>query len=165
MEARETFRLQMEQNRETFRKTLSKEREAFKGRSKEDKEKFWNGAKRMIGERFTAAVTNLERMQNKVGEVITRVEAQGKNTDEAETALDLSKSKLADAKKKIEEIQKLIPASGTAVTPELFEQIKLKAREAKDLLKESHEALKNAIKSLRELRGENKEEGAVKESE
>ena len=50
------------------------------------------------------------------------------------------------------------------MTPELFEQIKLQAREAKDLLKESKNYLHDSIKELKTLRGLDDDSGDEDES-
>jgi hypothetical protein len=63
--------------------------------------------------------------------------------------LNTSKSELADAKVKIEKIKTLIPDSGDKITADTFEQIKTLARDAKDLLKESHNNLVQAIKEIK----------------
>jgi hypothetical protein len=108
----------------------------------------------MLATRFEMAVNNLEKIQNRVAEAIEELNDDGKDTEAASEFLNLSKEKLGDAKDKVAEIKALVPASGEEMTPEIFEKIKLLAREAKDLLKESREDLRRAIHELKELRGE-----------
>jgi hypothetical protein len=151
--------------RDAWREELAAKREEFRKAGAEAKLRFWNGAKRMLGERFTAAVTNLERAQTRVQGVIDRMEDAGKDTGDAQALLDDSKEKLEDAKDKIEEIQALLPDTGEEVTPELFEQIKLKAREAKDLIKESHRALVDSIIELRAALAEDNDDNDDDEDE
>ena len=109
----------------------------------------------MVAKRFEMVITQLEKFQTKVGEIIDKLEAEGKDTTLATEALDLSKQKLTDAKAKLLEVKNLIPDDGCAnMTSEIFGQIKQGAREAKDLLKESREALHQAVKEIRSLKGE-----------
>jgi len=149
---RKAFMENMKADRATFMEELKAKKEAWKLANKEDKGKFRGNAQKMIGTRFDMAIKNLERAQTRVGEVIADMKEDGKDVDDAEDALDASKTNLTDAKKKIEDIKKLIPDTDEKVTPEVFEQIKLLAREAKDLLKESRENLILAIKEVNVLR-------------
>lgn len=151
-EEREAFRQQLEEKRDAFRAEVETRREEFKNATREMKLKFWDGAKRMLGERFAVAVRNMERLQERVASIIEKLKEDGEDTGAAEEYLETSKDKLADAKSKVDEIKALIPESGEEITPEVFEQIKLKAREARDLIKESHNALKNAVRELKALR-------------
>lgn len=155
---RKTFRETLQTNREVFRREVQAKKEEFRLANGERKAKFCQAARNMIGQRFEVAVRNLERLQDRVGEVIEKLNADGKDTALAEESLDLSKQKLDDAKTKIAEIKALVPENCESVTPEIFEQIKLLAREAKDLLKESRENLRQAIKEIKDLRGENEED-------
>lgn len=172
---REAFKDKAEENREAFRKSLEEKREAFRtevearktefrNANNEAKLKFWDGAKRMLGERFAMVVRNMERLQERVGEIIEDLKADGADTGTAEEYLATSEDKLEEAVVKIEEIKALLPESGEEVTPEVFEQIKLKAREAKDLLKESHNALKNAVQELKNLKGGSDDDSEESES-
>lgn len=153
-EEREAFRQQLEEKRDAFRAEVEARREEFKNATREMKLRFWEGTKRMLGERFAAAVRNLGRLQERVADIIEKLKGEGEDTSAAEEYLETSKDKLADAKSKVDEIKALIPESGEKVTPEIFEQIKLKAREARDLIKESHSALKNAVRELKALRND-----------
>ena len=112
----------------------------------------------MIGERFEVAVVNLERLQTRISDVIEKLTAEDKDTALATESLTLSKQKLAEAKVKIAEVKALIPDAGEQVTPEIFEKIKLGARDAKNLLKESHRALVDALKLVKSLNEENEDE-------
>ena len=103
----------------------------------------------MISLGFESALKSLELAQSRVAVVIEKLNAAGVDTSVATDALNLSKSKLDEAKVKIAEVKALIPSTDEAVTAEVFEQIKLGARVAKDLLKESHENIKSAISALK----------------
>lgn len=168
-ESREAFREKIQTERKTFSDELKKNREAFLLELKTKKDEFKNvrteakrdfceKAKDMLSNRFGVAVTQLERFQTKVGELITKLDAEGKDTTVAKESLALSKQKLADAKAKLSEIKALVPEGCENITPEVFEQVKLGARVAKDLLKESKRSLQQALKEVMSLRGEDKDE-------
>jgi len=150
---REAFEKRLKAERETFLAELKTKREEWRTVSKEKVKEFWNRAKDMVGRRFEMAITNLEKVQSRVGEMITKLKAEGKDTAAATEALDLSKSKLASAKAKLAEIKALLPANTSdSITPETWEKIKLLAREAKDLLKEAKEALHDSIEAIKDLK-------------
>jgi hypothetical protein len=158
-QSREDFRMKLATDRDTFMAKLKMDRAAFltelktkkeewKGKAKDTKEEWRGRAQEMIANRFDVAITNLERVQGRVGEIINGVtDAEVKSA--ATDFLNTSKSKLADAKVKIEKIKTLIPDSGEKITADTFEQIKTLARDAKDLLKESHQNLVLAIKEIK----------------
>lgn len=163
-ENRDAFKQKMEGERKSFLDGLKKNREDFLNELKARKEEWRNAneerkglfcekAKEMVAERFEGAITQLEKLQTRVAEAIDKLE-DGENTELAEDALELSKSKLADAKAKLAEVKALVPENCSEVTPETFEKIKLGAREAKDLLKESRESLRQAVKEIKALKEE-----------
>lgn len=147
---REDFVNKLKTERDAFKTELKTKREEFKKSTEEMKRNFCEKAKEMVAKRFEVAITMLEKIQTRVGEVLAKLKADGKDTTSAEEALELSKSKLASAKIKLQEVKALVPEGGCAnMTPEVFEKIKLGAREAKDLLKESRESLREAIKEIK----------------
>jgi hypothetical protein len=155
---RKAFVDDLKAKRDAFMVELKAKKEEWKEANKDKKVKFCQGAREMLENRFRMAITQLEKHQSKVGEVIAKLKADLKDTSVAEAALSLSKQKLADAKAKLAEVKALVPEGGCEnMTPEIFEKIKLGAREAKDLLKESREALHEAIKAVKDLREENKD--------
>lgn len=158
---REAFRKATEDSRKAFMDAQKKEREAFmaelkakkeefKGASEEKKAEFKSNAKRMIGERFVVAVRNLERFQDRVGAIIGKMDG---DTGPATEYLEDSKEQLAAAVLIIEQIKTLIPEENGKVDAAVFEQIKSKAREAKELLKASKKYLQDSIKALKILKG------------
>src|SRR3989344_4839580 len=162
---REAFREEMKASREAFLSGLKKDREAFLAELKTKKEEwrtirlekkleFCDRVKEIITKRFATVLAQMERFQTKAGEIIAKLEVDGKNTTLAQEALDLSKSKLADAKAKLLDIKGLVPDDCKDMTPETFAQIKLGARVATDLLKESREDLHQAIQEIKNLRVE-----------
>ena len=165
LEDRKEFREEMRTNRQAFMDKLKTDREAwktelrtkreeFRALSKEKREEFRGKVREMVGQRFEMVIKKLEGVEVRVLEIIAKLDADGKDTTEAENSLDLFGDKLDEAKAKVAQITNLLPDDGEEVTPEVFEQIKLLAREAKDLLKEAHGYLKDTIKEIRELKGE-----------
>jgi|GEM_PF-4515492 len=158
IEARESFHEQLRANREKFLEEIKTRKEEWRAVNRERRMKFCEAARHMVGERFAAAIRNLERAQARLDEILAKFEAEGEDVGEAEALLQSSKQKLDDAKDKVAEIQALIPDGCESITAEIWAEIKVKAREAKDLLKESHGYLVDAIKVLKGLKGESEEE-------
>lgn len=154
--ARQAFVARMQTEREAFRAKVEIEKEAFRNATRERKEQFWSAASKVLGQRFVVAITKLEGVQVKLSAVITRMNNDGKDTTVAQANLDSSKQKIVAAKLKLETAKNLLPTDGSKVTAEVFAEIKLKAREAKDLLKESKDYLQSAIKEIRSLQASSK---------
>jgi len=165
-ETRDEHRTEMEAERKTFVEKLKTEREAFKAEVEAKKEEFrlanqqkkseWRGkVKEMLGQRFEIVVQNIEKIQTRVSGLIDKLNADGKDTTDAQNYLNLSKQKLEDAKVKITQIKDLLPTTDDKVTADVFEQIKLLARDAKDALKESRNDLIQAVRALKDLQMEN----------
>lgn len=162
---RETFKTQIKTEKEAFVAKLKTEKEAFLAELKNKKEawktvteekkaEFCEKAKETFSNKFTEAISKLESFQTRVAEAIVSLKADGKDTTAAEEALTLSKTKLADAKAKLAGIKDVVPETTCAdMNADVFAQIKLQAREAKDLLKESKINLQTSIKELKTLRG------------
>ena len=155
---RETFVSGLKENREAFMAELKTRKEAWKTTRSEMKLKFCEKVNEIITKRFSTVLTQLEKFQTRVSEIIEKLKADGKDTTLAQEALGLSKSKLADAKAKLLEIKGLVPDNCTKITPEIFAKIKLGAREAKDLLKESRESLHQAVEEIKNLKDDNESE-------
>lgn len=153
---KEVFVPNIKNDRESFLAELKTKKEAWKAEKAEKKQEFCSNAKEMIGKRFETVIKQLEVFQTRVEDSIKKLEVEKKDTKLAKDALALSISKLKDAKIKLAEIKKLVPEICTDVTPETFEKIKIGAREAKNLLKESREYLHTAVAEIKILRNENK---------
>jgi len=162
---KETFKAKIEAERLAFNQTLKTEREAFKaevGKLKEDwksnnaekKAKFCAGATEMTTKKFANVTSKLEEVGTKIEGEITALKEGGKDTSNAESSLDFGKQKLAEAKTKLLEIKALVPADCANMTADTFEKIKLGARDAKNLLKESRESFRAAVKEIKILKGE-----------
>lgn len=151
----EAWRARFKTERESFIAELKSRKEEWRNASSEKRRMFWNGAQEIVSRRFEVAVTNLEKVQDRIEALIVKLEDEGKDTEVAEEYLDSSKETLAEAKEKLAEVKALLPDDGEKVTAEIFEKIKLGAREAKDLLKESHNDLILSIKEIKSVKEEN----------
>ena len=163
-EERRDFVAKLKTERDAFKTEVEKEKEAFKTANQERRKEFWNKVGVVVGQRFTVAIAMIEKAQVRVGDIILKLDADGEDTTEIKANLDLSKQKLAEAKAKLAHIRSILPATGEKITAEIFAQIKLDAREAKDLLKEAVQAIRSAIqeiKSLREARTSVEVEGSA----
>lgn len=145
------FQASMKTEREAFKTKLEAQKAEFKASVEQKRGEFRGKAKDILSQRFESAVKNLTNAQTRVGAVIEKVKAAGKDTSGAEVYLADSKTKLADAQAKLAEVKALIPATDEKVTTEVWEQIKQGAHDVKALLKESHASLVNAITSLKGL--------------
>jgi len=156
---RKAFVDNLKVKRDAFKEELKAKKEEFKALNSEKKKEFWEKSKKMIGERFESAVTNLVKIQDRVGAIITKLDEAGKDTTDAKAALSLSKQKLEEAKVKIAEIKSLLPATtGETITAEVFEKVKVLAREARDLLKESREYIHDAVEAIKMTKDEDESE-------
>ncbi len=140
---------QMKAERETFRQKLMTEKEDFRKDIAQRRSVFRERAQKMLTERFDMAVKVLESFQARIQSRIDKQKAEGKDTTAAQASLDAAKIKLTEAKAKIAEVKALIPDSDVKVTADIFANIKLGARDAKDLLKEVHQDMVTAITSLK----------------
>ena len=156
---RETFVSGLKENREAFMAELKTRKEAWKTTRSEMKLKFCEKVNEIITKRFSTVLTQLEKFQTRVADKIEELKDAEEDTTLATAALNLSKSKLADAKAKLLEIKGLVPDNCTKITPEIFAKIKLGAREVKDLLKESRESLHQAVEEIKALRDNEDDDG------
>jgi chromosome segregation ATPase len=152
---RAAFQTTLKTERDAFKKEVETEKADFKAHLSEKRAEFRGHALEMVGKRFEALMNNITKLQVRVADRITKLKAAGNDTSKAEVSLALSKSKLADAQAKITAIKALIPTTDVKVTADTFSQIKLGANDAKNLLKEAHAALVDAITLLKGLKSEN----------
>ena len=161
---RETLKKEIKDKKEEFKKEVKTQKEEFKKNIEQKKSDFRGKAQEMISKGFEEAVKNIESLQTRVATRIAKDKTASKDTTLAETSFANSKTKLDAAKLKIAEVKLLIPADDTKITADTFEKVKLGARDAKDLLKEAHQELVNAVKSLKGLE-ENKTEDQKEDKE
>jgi len=154
---RKAFMDDLKTKRETFFLELKAKKEAWKTANKAMKTRFCEAVGNMVTVKFTMAIEQLGNFQTKAGVIIDQLNGDGKDTSLASESLDLSKQKLEDAKTKLASVKDSIPTECTDVTPDQFAEIKGGAREAKDLLKESREALHQSIREIMKLKGEDKD--------
>jgi len=155
---RKVFLDQLKADRVAFMAELKAKKDEWKTAQVDKKARFCQAAKEMVTRKFETVISQLESFQTKAGEMITQLNTDGKDTTLAKEALDLSKKKLADAKTKLLEIKNLIPTTCENVTADVFEKVKIGARDAKDLLKESREALHQSVKEIRALKDKDDDE-------
>ncbi len=151
--------------RTTFMSELNAKKEEWKNAKADKKAEFCEKAGEIVNMRFNVAISKLTEVETKVADIIAGLKTDGKDTALATTALDLSKSKLADAKAKLAEVKGLVPADCSTLTAEVFGNIKLGARVAKDLLKESRQDLHQSIQEIKILKDENKDNDQKDENE
>lgn len=154
----ENFKASFKSEGEKFSAEVKLRKEEFKKFNVEKRMEFWGKAKNMFSQRFEVAISNLEKAQARISTLIDTLNADNKETVAAAEYLNSSKQKLSEAKVKLAEVKALLPATGEKVTPEIFEKIKLGAREAKNLLKESHHALVSAIREIKGLKSDSSKE-------
>ena len=154
MADRKAFEDKLTSERDTFKTEVEKRRMEFRTASIAMKTGFWKTAGEIIRQRFVTAIANLERVQNRASDMIDQLNTDGQDTTVATDDLNLSKQKLDEAKTKLAAAKALLPTDGNKVTADIFAQIKLDLRAAKDLLKESRNDLFDVIKEIRSLKGE-----------
>jgi hypothetical protein len=159
---RQDFMAQLQADRVSFMAEVKARREAWQNDNADRKAKFCEAAREAFINRFEAATSRLEMYQDKTADIIVEVKASGKDTAEAQASLDLSLQKLADAKAKLASLKDQVPADCAKLTAEQFEALKVGARDAKDLLKESRQALHEAIQDLKSLSVDVSVKGSIK---
>ncbi len=98
--------------------------------------------------KITAAIARLKNMQTRLESRIAKLDIAKVDTVSAKASLALSKQKLADAKVAIEAV-KTITVTADMKTSEKVAKVKEAAKKVEVLLKESHQALVEAIASLK----------------
>ncbi len=172
MAEREAFRAEIKAKQEEFKSKIDAERSAFKEEVEakkaefkaniaEKRSEFRAKAEEMMSKNFEAQTVNIERLQTRVSDEIEKLKAAGADTEKAVEYLAVSKQKLDEAKAKIAEVKALIPTTDSKVTVETFEKVKLGARDAKNLLKESHSNLVEALKTVKMIKVANPATTAV----
>lgn len=159
---RDAFKKDLRDQRDSFMKEVKILKAEFQKNNAQKKEEFRGRAQEMLSKEFDMAVRNLEALQARVASRISKEKLAGKDTTIEETALANSKIQLDAAKIKIAEVKALIPIDGAKITDDIFEKIKLGARDAKDLLKQVHQELIHAVTGLKEQEGKNDQQDQQK---
>lgn len=160
---RDAFKAQMDQERKVFLDDLKAKREFFiaelkarkeewKLNSSEKKEEYCEKVEETLDVRYNVAISRLSELQDRIAGIVAKFKNENKDTSLAEESLNLSKSKLLEAIAKLAELEKSIPKECDNFTVETFGIVKLGARDTKDILKESREALRQTIKELMSLK-------------
>lgn len=106
--------------------------------------------------RFEIAFERFVKLQERIQSRIDKVKAEGKDTTRAQTSLDISKSKLAEAKSFSAQAKVIIDAHTstepkTQLTDTEKAQVKDFMEKAKTSMKASLESMKNALKALKNI--------------
>lgn len=130
---------------EGLREKLKEERDSAKAKIKElrisVREKFL--------ERFDKAVERITTLKAKVDAKIVELEAKGVVTVAAKNFSANAETKLTAAKSKVTEINTLLAVSINELTAEQKTKLRVLAKDTQTLIIEAHQALKEAVKSLR----------------
>lgn len=154
---KQELRSDIESKRAEFKQKLETQKAEFKANMKDKQTEFRGKAKEILSSRFEAAVKTITNSQTRVSSVIEKLKAKGLDTAQAEVYLSDSKQKLSDAKTKLAEIRALVPDTDEKVTVDVWEKIKQGSNDVKNLIKESHQSLVEAIKVLKGLAPEKPE--------
>lgn len=139
-------REEMKQKMETLREGLKQEKDQVKAKIKEARIEIREKALGIfdnIADRLSIAI-------EKVNTHITNLKAKGVDTTKAEEYVDIAEKKLDEAKTKITEVNGLLATSLDQLTAEDKAKIKTLKDEIQALYKETREALRSAVNSLKE---------------
>lgn len=131
---------------EALRERIKEERDAAKAKIKELRLE----VRGKFLERFDGAVARMEALEERVNAAIVRLGEKGIDTEDAEAFMVTADEKLEEAKEKITELNELLAKSIDQLTAEDKTSLRTLAQETQALLRETHEAIKSAVKSLRE---------------
>jgi hypothetical protein len=150
---KEEFKKQIESTREeaknkfnALKEQIKSEKDAVKAKIKELR---ITGREQALG-RFDDAVARIGELKNKVNTQISNFEAKGVDTTSAKSFVATADTKLTEAKNKVVEINNLLATSINELTLENKTKLRTLTQETQTLIVASHNALKDAIKSLRE---------------
>lgn len=141
----EATREEAKQKMEALREKIKEEKNTIKAKIKEE---------RVIGrekalERFDKAVEKISELKDKVSAQITKLEAKGVDVTNAKAFVIIAETKLTDTKTKIAEAHILLSTSIDQLSKENKTTLRNLTQEIQTLLKESHGALIDALKSLK----------------
>jgi hypothetical protein len=139
-------REEAKQKFEALREALKNEKDAAKAKIKELRLE----VRGKFLERFDGAVARMEALEEKVDAAINNLDEKGVDTSEAQAFEDTAEEKLDEAKDKITEINVLLAKSIDQLTAEDKVSLRTLAKDTQTLLQEVHQALKDAVKSLRQ---------------
>ncbi|MCX6752654.1 MAG: hypothetical protein NTZ87_04135 [Candidatus Nomurabacteria bacterium] len=101
-------------------------------------------------QRFDEAVARIDDLKDKINVQIDRFSSKGMDTTDAKDFVATAETKLTDAKTKTGEAGVLLSASVSKLTADDKTKLKTLAEDIQTLIDDSHDALNNAIKSLKD---------------
>lgn len=144
-------------NMEALREVAKQKMEELKNKVKEEKNKTKAKIKeeRITGrekalERFDKAVEKMSELKNKVSVQIIKLELKSINTADAKSFIATAETKLNEAKIKIIEVNTLLAGSINQLSTEEKVKLLTLTTDIQSLIKETHQALNDAVKSLKD---------------
>jgi hypothetical protein len=141
----ETMRDKAKQEMEDLRTKIGEEKDEAKAKIKELR---ISGRENALG-RFDQAVERMTALKERVNAKIADLEVKGVVVVDAKNFVATAETKLTDAKSKIAEINALLVVSIDELTLENKTKLRTLAQDAQTLIVAAHQALKDAVKSLR----------------
>lgn len=143
---RKTVQNQVRENFDKLRINIKNEKDAVMARNQE---------MRIVGrekalERFDTAVERINNLKDKINTRIANLEAKGVVVEGAKNFIATVETKLNVIDTKIIEINTILSASINELTLENKTQLRTLAQDTQTLIKEAHQALNDAIKSLKD---------------
>ncbi len=140
-----TLREEAKNKMEALKETLKNEKDEVKVRAMEV---------RIVGrekalERFDNAIEKMGDLKDRINSQITKLKAKGVDVANAESLMVTAETKLAEAKIKIVEINTLLAGSTNQLSTENKTRLRTLAGEIQTLIKETHQALNDVVKSLK----------------
>lgn len=130
----------------SLREEIKKEKDAMKKKTKEARV----AGREQALERFTVAVERMNSLKDRVNENIVKFEVKGVDVTDAKKFVATIETKLSEVKAKVVEANTLLSTSIEQLTKEQKTKLRTLAQEAQTLMKEAHQALNAAIKSLKD---------------
>lgn len=147
----------MRKKNETIRAEAKMKMDALKAniKAEKDKKKATTQELRITGrenalKRFNMAIEKMLALTEKVNTQITRLKAKGVDVTSAASFEATAETKLTEAQAKIKEANTLFATSTDELSATDKATLKTLVTDTENLLKETHEALNQAIKSLRD---------------
>jgi hypothetical protein len=134
------------QKLENLREAIKSEKDAAKAKIKEDRINMRINALA----RFDAAVTRISNLEARVNTEIATLEAKGVDVSGAKTLVATADSNLNTARAKITEINSILSVSINELTAANKTQLVALAKDTQNIIKQAHQALRDAVKLLKD---------------
>ena len=145
----ETMRDQARAKMDALRAQIKKERDSKKAKIEELR---ITGREKAL-ERFDKVVARLTELKDKVDATITKFEAKGLAVTDAQASVATFETKLTAAEAKLVEINTLLAGSTNQLSMDDKTKLRTLVKDTQTLIVEAHQALKDAVKSLRVAAG------------